>query len=225
MKKCVFVVFLLTVLVSCRQGTAQAPPLRTALDTVSYAIGQDMARYILATEKKLDTGILDRDILFKSMEEALSGESSLTESQMENAVSNYFNKVLPEKAQKSSEAFLNRVEKSDKNIVKTESGLLYKIEKEGGQRHPAPGNTVYLMYEGRKHDGSLVESTYNDYQGEESFPFDRMMPGWQEGLSKIGEGGIIKLWIPSHLAYGSAGNEQVGPNQALYYYIEMVAVI
>lgn len=225
MKKCMFISLLLLGLVSCREETSPAPSLRTALDTVSYAIGQDMARYILSTEMKLDAQTLDRDILFQSIEMALAGENILTESQMEKTMSEYFNKVLPQMSMESSEAFLKRVEKSDKNIIKTESGLLYKVVKEGGARHPAPGNTVYLMFEGRKHDGSLYESTYNDYQGEESFPFEQMIKGWQEGLSHIGEGGVIKLWIPPQLAYGEAGNERLGPNQALYYYIELIAVI
>ena len=99
----------------------------------------------------------------------------------------YFTKTLPEIALKGSEEYLHKVSKSRKSIRRTESGLLRNCKGRHG-RHPSSGDVVYLMYEGCKRDGSVYESTYRDAAGEESFPIDKVISGWKEGLSFIGEG-------------------------------------
>ena len=222
------IVFLLVWIAgSCqsRDSGGRGCVLDTALDTVSYCIGQDMAKYISQTNGKLDVEMLDLDVVIEGIVSTLEGKNLFTFAESDKIMSEYFKKTLPEKALEGSLEFLKRVEKSDKNIRKTETGLLYEIVKEGNNRRPDIGSVVYLMYEGRRRDGSVFESTYNDYQGEESFPMEFVMKGWQEGLSMIGEGGVIKLWLHPDLAYGETGNERIGPNQALYYYIELIAVI
>ncbi len=173
----------------------------------------------------MDIEPLDKDIIIKGIEMTLNGENILTFGEAEKSMKEYFTKTLPEIALKGSEEYLHKVSKSRKSIRRTESGLLYEIVKEGNGRHPSSGDVVYLMYEGCKRDGSVYESTYRDAAGEESFPIDKVISGWKEGLSFIGEGGVIKLWIHPDLAYGATGNERLGPNQALYYYIELISVM
>lgn len=212
---------------SCSDNTDKPRDIRlnTALDTISYCIGQDIAQYITSTNQRMDLEGLDLQLVISGIVSTLDGDNIITFGQADEAMTIYFKETLPEIAMKGSLEYLERVERTNSDVRKTDSGLLYEIVKEGNNRRPQAGNVVYLMFEGRKRDGSIYESTYNDYQGEESFPFDHMIEGWKEGLSMIGEGGVIKLWIHPDLAYGTEGNEYLGPNQALYYYIELIAVI
>ena len=48
--------------------------------------------------------------------------------------------------------------------------------------------------------------------------------GVQESVKLIGKGGKINAWMPSAVAYGSAGDKELGirPNATLYYEIELV---
>ena len=55
---------------------------------------------------------------------------------------------------------------------------------------------------------------------------DRFIPGLAEGLKLVGQGGKISLWLPSSMAYGSAGDQKRGikPNEMLRYDVEIIEV-
>ena len=53
------------------------------------------------------------------------------------------------------------------------------------------------------------------------------MKGWGEGLQLVGEGGKIKLYIPSDLGYGAMGRRGtiIGPNAPLVFEVDVIEVI
>ncbi|WP_290731045.1 FKBP-type peptidyl-prolyl cis-trans isomerase [Halobacteriovorax sp. JY17] len=88
--------------------------------------------------------------------------------------------------------------------TKTASGLAYKIIKAGEGAKPKATDTVKVHYHGTLIDGTVFDSSV-DRGKEVSFPLNRVIKGWTEGLQLIGKGGKIKLVIPSALAYGDHG--------------------
>ncbi|HEY9115815.1 MAG TPA: FKBP-type peptidyl-prolyl cis-trans isomerase [Bacteroidales bacterium] len=78
----------------------------------------------------------------------------------------------------------------------TSSGLYYVIEKPGSANHPTISSSITISYNGYYLDGTVFDK--NDFI---TFPLSNLIRGWQEGIPLIGEGGIIKLVIPSYLAY------------------------
>ena len=58
-----------------------------------------------------------------------------------------------------------------------------------------------------------------------TFVVRQVISGWQEGLQLVGEGGHIKLFIPSNLAYGERGNQGIAPNSTLLFDVEVVEVM
>jgi FKBP-type peptidyl-prolyl cis-trans isomerase FkpA len=103
------------------------------------------------------------------------------------------------------------------------SGLRYVVQTEGLGYSPTISNTVKVKYEGRLlSDNSVFDSNSAGV----SFPLNRLIKGWQIGLTKMAEGGKSILYIPSGLAYGTSGSGAGIPtNSNLIFDIELVEVI
>lgn len=127
------------------------------------------------------------------------------------------------------------------NATTTTSGLAYKVIQKGTGVKPVDGSTFYFKYSGYFEDGNLFDSSYEDVakiygkhdpnraaqKGYEAFPFqagkkDGMIPGFIEGLSLMGFGDKLVLFIPSNLAYGERGaGGVIPPNTNLVFELEM----
>ena len=132
-------------------------------------------------------------------------------------------KAMEENA-KLSEKWLSEVEKQE-GVQKTESGLLYRIDREGdGAQATADSDVVLVNYEGKNREGNIFDSSYE--RGEAiSFPLNGVIKGWTEGMKLVKAGGQITLWIPSELAYGEYGaGSDIGPNEALEFKVELLEV-
>jgi len=100
---------------------------------------------------------------------------------------------------------------------KTASGLLSKVLKKGtGTEKPVASDTVTVHYSGWTLDGKMFDSSVK--RGEPtSFPLNRVIKGWTEGLQLMVEGEKRRFWIPADLAYGeNPGGGLKKLNQVLY---------
>jgi FKBP-type peptidyl-prolyl cis-trans isomerase len=126
---------------------------------------------------------------------------------------------------KESEDFLAKIEK-DKKWTKAESGLLYQIVNEGDAevRATKPTDVVTVHYKGLNIRGEQFDSSYDRNEPAE-FALNSVIPGWSEGVTLIGKGGKIKMWLHSSMAYGErAMSAEIGPNAALYFEVELLEV-
>src|SRR5215211_1394212 len=84
----------------------------------------------------------------------------------------------------------------------TSSGLAYKVLQPGkGGAHPKATDTVVVHYSGWTTDGKMFDSSVA--RGEPaSFPLNRVIAGWTEGLQLMEPGEKARFWIPGKLAYG-----------------------
>ena len=115
--------------------------------------------------------------------------------------------------------------KIDLSVQVSGSGLHYKILEPGNSKLPDLEDTVRVHYKGTRIDGTEFDSSYK--RGEPAdFPLKGVVPGFSEGLMKIGEGGKIILFIPSDLAYGN--NPRPGgviqPGDTLIFECELIKV-
>ena len=119
--------------------------------------------------------------------------------------------------------FLEENAKND-SVVQTTSGLQYMVLKEGTGAKPGPTDKVTVHYTGKLIDGTVFDSSVEG--GEPvTFPLDKVIPGWTEGLQLMSEGSKYRLFIPSELAYGSKGaGEQILPNSTLIFDVELIKV-
>ena len=115
--------------------------------------------------------------------------------------------------------------RQDSIWIETPSGLKYRILREGTGISPTETDKVNVNYEGRLPDGTIFDSSYQ--RGEAiSFPLNRVIKGWTEGLQLMKEGAKYEFFIPSDLAYGQRGTPggPIGPNQDLIFVVELLKV-
>jgi FKBP-type peptidyl-prolyl cis-trans isomerase len=96
------------------------------------------------------------------------------------------------------------VKAAPEDAEKTPSGLASKVlEKGKGTTHPSPTDNVSVHYSGWTTDGKLFDSSVS--RGTPAtFPLNRVIPGWTEGVQLMVEGEKRRFWIPGKLAYGDS---------------------
>ena len=108
---------------------------------------------------------------------------------------------------------------------KTPSGLIYESIKDGTGAKPSPAASVQVHYRGTLSNGNEFDSSYKRGQPA-TFPLNRVIPCWTEGVAKMKEGGKAKLTCPPEIAYGSRGaGSAVPPNATLTFEVELIKVL
>ena len=107
----------------------------------------------------------------------------------------------------------------------TASGLIYESLKDGSGAQPTAEASVQVHYRGTLTDGKEFDSSYKRGQPA-TFPLNRVIPCWTEGVAKMKEGGKAKLTCPPAIAYGSRGaGSAVPPNATLNFEVELIKVM
>jgi FKBP-type peptidyl-prolyl cis-trans isomerase len=111
------------------------------------------------------------------------------------------------------------------DVTTTASGLKYQVLKHGtGAISPKATDTVKVHYHGTLLDGTVFDSSVE--RGEPiSFPLNRVIQGWTEGLQLMKVGDKFKFTIPSNLAYGpSSPSAKIPANSTLVFEVELLGI-
>jgi len=134
------------------------------------------------------------------------------------------NATTPAENKAAGTAFLAENAKKP-NIVTTASGLQYEVLTPGtGTASPSSTDNVTVHYKGTTIDGTEFDSSYS--RGEPAtFPLNRVIAGWTEGVQLMKEGAKYRFYIPSELAYGEQGaGRAIGPNSTLIFDVELIKI-
>ena len=215
MKKIALLVFAAIVGFSSCTGTKSIKNF-TERDSVAYAIGTDLGSYL----RNLDAD-LDLNIVQQGMADAVNGEEKINKDDAYAFLNEYFMVRVPARNLEESTKFLEKVAADNKNVIATESGLLYEIVEMGDTTAMAKslGDEVFVNYKGTLKDGEVFDE--NDSI---RFRLGQVVQGWQEGLKLVGKGGKINLWIPPHLGYGQQARGKIKANDALVFEVELLDV-
>ncbi|MGH7243109.1 MAG: FKBP-type peptidyl-prolyl cis-trans isomerase [Phycisphaerales bacterium] len=121
--------------------------------------------------------------------------------------------------------FLNSDSAKAISTKTTDTGLVIEELKIGEGAEAKSGATVTINYHGTlKEGGTLVDTTRGKQPA--TYPLNRLIKGWQQGVPGMKPGGIRRLTIPYALAYGEAGRPPVIPPKSdLIFIIELVQVV
>jgi len=104
------------------------------------------------------------------------------------------------------------------------SGVKIVHTTEGKGASPKSTDTVQVHYRGTLLDGKEFDSSYKRGQPA-SFPLNRVIPCWTEGVQKLKVGGKATLTCPPATAYGDRGaGNAVPPGATLTFEVELLAI-
>ncbi len=198
--------------------------LKTASDSLSYAVGVDYGRYLKSIEGTLGD-YFDEKMVIAAIRDVLNDKNTLTFTESRTVMQDFFLVRIPERNRVEGEKFMEEMAKKE-GVQKTESGLLYEIIEPGSDKKATSlMDEVRVKYRGTLKDGTEFDSNY-DKADTAQFRLNRVVKGWGEGLQLVGEGGKIKLYIPSELGYGErGGGPKIGANEPLVFDIDLIEVI
>ena len=193
---------------------------KTDKDTLAYAIGFDLGPQVKSLDSTLNTYLIACGI-----RDYFENKGLISRDDIQKFMQEYFTVRVSAKNAKESKKYLAKIEK-EKGVVKTKSGLIYKVLESGLDDRPTSiEDTVIVHYKGMDRNGKIYESSYKSGLSLR-LPLNRVIKGWSEGLQYIGKGGRILLYVPAELAYGEKGvKDVIAPNEVLIYDVELIDVI
>jgi len=133
--------------------------------------------------------------------------------------------LVAEGEKKAGAAFTAKAA-TEKGSIKTESGIVITPIKPGTGATPKATDTVKVHYHGTLTDGTVFDSSIK--RGEPaSFPLDKVIKCWTEGVQQIKVGGKSRLICPSNLAYGDASppGSPIKPGSTLVFEVELLEIV
>lgn len=170
---------------------------------------------------------LDVKVFTEAMNDVVSNSKlKFNSDEINSFLQDYFGKLQAEQqkaAVAEGEKFLKNNSSQD-GVVTLESGLQYKVLKEGTGEKPKATDTVTTHYHGTLISGEVFDSSVERSEPA-SFPVNGVIPGWVEALQLMPVGSKWKLFVPSHLAYGERGaGQKIGPNTTLIFEVELLSI-
>lgn len=193
------------------------------MNKLSYAWGMAMGNQL----RGMGLNDLNKEDFDEAVHAAFEGrETKLTPEEAQKLINEYLQDLTKKQEEMAKSVAKRFLEENKKNegVHETASGLQYVIEREGTGDHPKATDEVTVHYTGKLLDGTVFDSSVN--RGEPAtFPLNRVIPGWTEGVQLMKEGAKYTFFIPSDLAYGPQGiPNAIPPHSTLIFEVELIKI-
>jgi FKBP-type peptidyl-prolyl cis-trans isomerase FklB len=194
---------------------------------LSYAIGAQFANNILQQPFDLDT-----DSFVEAIRDTLNGkELKLSIDEIRQVLVAYQQQQIQQqeeignKNKQEGQKFLEENRKN-KDVKVLQSGLQYKIIKQGAGPKPTLEDNVTVHYKGILLNGKEFDSSYERENGAPvSISLNQVIKGWQEAVTMMPVGSKWEIYVPAELAYGERANGPViTPFSTLIFDIELISI-
>lgn len=235
-----FTVLLISaVLFSCNSQGVSKKSLTNEIDTISYAIGLNMANNL-----KKNFSDIDNDLFVQGFKNGMDSTNLLIAGAKTDSILRvYFQKKQLADREKQKAEALAKAEKdfadvkeagikfleenkSKKGVHVTDSGLQYIVLKQGKGEKPKANSKVKVHYHGTLIDGTVFDSSVDKGTPAEFF-VNQVIKGWTEGLQLMNVGSKYKFFVPQDLAYGAFPRPggPIKPFATLIFEVELLDII
>ncbi|HBH47002.1 MAG TPA: peptidylprolyl isomerase [Bacteroidales bacterium] len=208
---------------SCSSNMGSKAKLDTKMDTISYMIGVSIGSNFETMPAKDE---LDLALIRKGMHDIMNGDTVFTTQELQVALNDFGREqqqLAAEEQIRPGKEYLEE-NKEKEGVMVTESGLQYRVIKEGNGVKPAVTDTVVAHYTGTLIDGTVFDSS-KDLGEPARFALNRVIRGWTEGLQLMSVGSVYEFVIPHELAYGPRGSRSIKPYQTLIFEVELIDIV
>jgi FKBP-type peptidyl-prolyl cis-trans isomerase FklB len=209
---------------------AEDAVFKTQKDMVSYIIGT-----IFARDMQSQGVDLNAELFMKGFKDVFSGaKPAISDKDAQETMNAFRNEIevkkqaavkkAAEENKKQEDAFLSDNKKKE-GVQTLESGLQYKVVKEGSGSKPTLYDKVTVNYRGTLINGTEFDSSYKRNQPA-TFAVNGVIAGWREALMLMKTGSKWQIFVPSKLAYGEAGagGGVIPPNAMLIFEVELLSL-
>lgn len=235
----IFKIFAISAVVAMAMACGQAPegskevrallPTRSQVDSASYLLGINFGTVL----KNYNFGNLNYSEILRGIKDMANSKGEYSDSTFTDQfkinpeiMGEFLDGFLEKRSEyagalndEKGKAFIENYLKGEGAQI-TESGIAYTILEEGEElRATSLQDTVVVNYV-----GTLIDGKQFDANDDITFPLNRVIAGWGEGLQLVGKGGKIELVIPGELAYGRNGGRGIEPNSTLKFVVDLVDV-
>jgi FKBP-type peptidyl-prolyl cis-trans isomerase FkpA len=219
MKKILVLAVLAAMVVGCSKGKDP----KTEEEKTFYSIGTMFGSRLT----QLSMSDAEIDALTAGLRDAAKGEKQKVDPMAyQQKIQDMFKARMEKQAvdiKKKGAEFMDNFIKKE-GATKTASGLAYKTITEGTGPSPKETDVVKVHYHGTLIDGTVFDSSVERKQPV-SFPLNRVIKGWTEGVQLMKVGGKTKFVIPSELAYGDAGAPpKISGGATLVFEVELLGI-
>ena len=193
------------------------------MDKLSYAWGLAMGSQL----KAMGVKELNSESFKDGVKVAFDGGTpEISTEEAQKLINDYLQELEAKATAAAKEAGNKFLEENAKKegVKVTSTGLQYRVIKEGTGAQPTATDEVTVHYTGKLLDGTVFDSSVN--RGEPAtFPLNRVIPGWTEGVQLMKEGAKYEFYIPSDLAYGPNGvPNAIPPHATLIFAVELISI-
>ena len=221
-----FAALLLTISISAQQPakttSVQNTPVKLAspADTLQYTLGAFIGQWMVKNRFAVTNPLLFK----RGMDDVLQNKKlAVTDSTIVPIVSAYQLSTQNARSRALEEQLFAAL-KGKPGVGALPDGVHYIVVKMGTGVRPAATDTVVINAIGIFPDGTVFEDTFQKKKAITTLT-GNLIPGLNEAIQLMPEGSVWRVFVPSVLAYGSAGIPNlIPPNTALVFDITLMEV-
>ena len=222
---------------SQKEKVVDASNFKNVTDSASYVLA-----YSQAMSWKAQGMEINPEVFCAVFQQVYNGDTTcaISQEEMSTVMQNYQAELMKKQVANSNKAaeayrkaaaeFLEK-NKNEKDIVTTQSGLQYKVEKEGkGIKPTSIDDRVRFNYslQALNSDGTFSEAIENTFirEGAPTISvLNGLIPGIREAFLLMKQGAIYEFWVHPDLAYGNQDSDVIPGGSLLKFRIELVEVL
>jgi FKBP-type peptidyl-prolyl cis-trans isomerase FklB len=204
-------------------GLLQSVFLFGQTDTISYSVGMSVG----ARMANQGANNIDYEDFLRGVRDMIEKNETLITKAVSDSINyNYYQEQKDKIFTEVKEEGIKFLEDNAKRpeVATTESGLQYEVLTAAEGTKPSAKSSVTVHYVGQLISGEMFDSSVD--RGEPAtFPLNRVIPGWTEGVQLMSEGAKYRFYIPYELGYGARGaGAAIPPYSALIFDVELLKI-